>query len=124
MAKQTQISIPLTALTVGAHGPFTSAALPSTLAGYVIDFTNDATWPASGDVVAFTVEVSNDNGSTWQFDASLTLAGGQWLTRQKVATNTAGWSVSIPATGSTTRKARVSLNVLQACTLGAVLSSV
>jgi len=123
MAKTTQITIPLTALSAGAHGPFTSGLLPPALTGYELDFTNDATWPAAGDVIQVTVEQSNDNGQNWQFDASLTMGGGQWKTRQGVNTNTSGWSVSLDNQGSTTRKARISFNVLQACKLGVTLSS-
>ena len=124
MAKTTQITIPPTQLSVGQHGPFTSGLLPSTLAGYQIDFTNDATWPASGDVITVTAEQSNDSGSTWAFDASITMAGGQWVTRQHQPTNTSGWSVQLDNQGSTTRKIRVRVNVLQACKLGATVSSV
>lgn len=123
MAKQTQITFPLTTLTKGLKGPFNSGLLPPALTGYAIDFANDSSWPATGDVVTITVDVSNDGGQSWQFDASLTLAGGQWTTRQGAPINTAGWSVSIDNAGSTTRKARISLNVLQPCTLGATLSS-
>jgi len=124
MAKQTQITLPLTSLSAGSRGPFTSGILPSTLTGYQIDFTNDATWPPSGDVITVTVEQSNDSGSIWAFDASITMSGGQWKTRQGVPTNTVGWSVSLDNKGSATRKVRISLNVLQACTLGATVSSV
>lgn len=124
MAKQTQITIPSTTLALGAHGPFTSGLLPSTLTGYVIDFTNDATWPAAGDVITVTVEQSNDSGSIWAFDASITMSGGQWKTRQGVPVNTSEWSVQLDNLGSATRKVRVKINVLQVCTLGATVSSV
>lgn len=123
MAKQSQVTIPLTSLTVGPKGPFTSGTLPSTLSGYIVDLTNDTSWPAAGDVLTIKVEVSNDNGQSWQFDASMTLAGGAWTDRQGVTVHSSPWQVSIANTGSTTRKVRVSLNVLQPCTLGATLSS-
>lgn len=124
MAKQSQTSFPLTALSVGSHGPFTSGLLPSTLAGYVIDLINDSSWPASGDVCTLTVEQSNDSGNSWAFDASVTLSGGQWKTKQGVPVNTSPWAVSLDNQGSITRRARISIDVLQACKLGATLSSV
>lgn len=124
MAKTTQITVPPHLLSVGPLGPFTSGLLPSTLVGYQLDFTNTADWPAAGDVITATVEVSNDSGASWAFDASLTMAGGTWKTRQGADTNTTGWSVSLNNQGSATRKARISFNVLQACTLGVTLSSV
>lgn len=124
MAKTTQITVPLTQLSVGSHGPFTSGLLPAALIGYQIDFTNDVTWPASGDVITVTTEVSNDSGSTWAFDASITMAGGNWVTRQGATTNTTGWSVSLDNQGSMTRKIRISFVNAQACKLGATISSV
>jgi hypothetical protein len=123
MTKTTQVNFPLTALPVGAHGPFASGLLPSTLAGYVVDLINDSSWPASGDVCKISVEQSNDSGSTWAFDASITLAGGVWKTRAGVTVNTSPWSVQFNNAGSATRKVRVTVNVLQACKLGATLSS-
>jgi hypothetical protein len=123
MSEQSQISFPLTALTVGVHGPFTSGLLPSSLAAYSVDLINDSSWPASGDVCAITVEQSNNSGNTWAFDGSITLTGGQWKTRQGVNSNTSGWIVQFDNQGSATRKVRVTLNVLQACKLGATLSS-
>ncbi len=123
MSKTTQITIPLSSLPQGAFGPFASGGLPTTLVGYVIDFTNDVTWPASGDVISILIEVSTDNGVSWQFDASLTLSGGQWTNRQSQPINTASWNVTIPSS-ATTRRIRISGNVLQACKLGATVSSV
>jgi hypothetical protein len=124
MTKQAQASFPLTPLAIGVHGPFTSGLLPSTLAGYVVDLLNDASWPADGDVCTITVEQSNDSGITWAFDASITLAGGLWKTKAGVPVNAAPWAVSINNSGSTTRKVRATVAAIQACTLGATLSSV
>lgn len=122
--KTGQITVPLTQLSLGVHGPFTSGLLPSDLTGYTIDFTNDASWPASGDVISILIEESNDSGQSWLVDSALTIAGGQWKTRQGANTNTFGMSVSLQNQGSTTRKLRFTANVLQVCKLGAVLSSV
>lgn len=124
MPKTTQIPVPISLLAVGQHGPFTSGTLPADLTGYVIDFTNDNTWPAAGDVCVVTVEQSNDNGNTWAFDASIEISGGAWKDRQGNVVHTAPWSVSIDNKGSTTRKVRATVDVQQACRLGAVVSSV
>lgn len=125
MAKQSQVTIPLGPLSVGTFGPFTSPSLPSTLSGYVVDFTNDSSWPATGDVLKIQIDISNDNGGSWQFDASVTFAGGTWKTRDGLTTvNSTIWNVSINNTGSSTRKMRVTMTVMQACTLGATFSSV
>lgn len=123
MAKQTQITIPLTSLPAGPRGPFASGTLPAALSGYQVDFTNDASWPAAGDVLTVSVDVSPDNGQTWRFDASITLSGGHWKDQQGVAVNTAAWNVSVPGIGSSTRKMRVTLTVAQPCTLGATIST-
>jgi hypothetical protein len=124
MAKATQITVPLTSLTVGQRGPFTSGLLPSNLTGYMLDLTNDATWPTSGDVLKISVEQSNDSGATWAFDASITLSAGPWRAKDGTVINTGVWSVGLQNQGSATRKIRVSMDVLQPCVLGAVVSSV
>lgn len=123
-SKLSQFSFPLTALAVGEHGPFTTALLPQSIAGYVIDLLNDPSWPADGEVCKITVEQSNDSGQSWVFDASITLAGGLWKTRQGVVVNATPWSVQFDNAGSTTRKVRAALSVTQACRLGATLSSI
>lgn len=124
MAKITQITVPLGARTVGVHGPFTSGTLPTSLTGYDIVFTNDGTWPASGDVMTVTVELSTDNGATWpSIDAQITYSGGAWKTKAGVTVNSTDWTVSL-SNDSPTRKARITFNFLQACNLGATLSSV
>jgi len=123
-AKTTQLTIPLRTLTPGLKGPFTSGTLPAALSGYQIDFQNDGTWPTNGnDVCTITVEQSNDSGQSWVFDASVTLSGQAWTTKQGTVVNTIGWSVSLDNQGSTGRQIRVSVNVLQTCTLGATVSS-
>lgn len=124
MAKTTQITIPLTALSVGLHGPFSSGDLPSDLTGYAIDFQNDVTWPASGDVMTVQVDQSNDSGQTWDFVAAITPVGGQWVDRQGQPINTTYWNISLNNQGSMTRRVRVSLNVLQAFNLGIMVSSI
>lgn len=121
--KTTQIAIPLTVLnTLGLVGPFTSGTLPASISGYQVDFINDSSWPSSGDVIKITVDLSNDNGQSWQFDASITFSGGTWRARGGAATNTSEWDVSI-SQASPTRKVRFTLDVFQVCTLGATLSS-
>ena len=123
--KVAQVSVPIRQFPVGQQGPFTTGLLPSALTGYQIDLQNDATWPASGDVVTLIIEQSNDSGQTWAFDASITVAGGQWFAdRQRtIPTNTFPWLVELDNQGSTTRKVRLTANFLQACRLGATLSS-
>lgn len=123
MSKQSQVSIPLSLITAGEHGPFTSGFLPTDLAGYIVDLQNDVTWPLSGDVCTITVEQSNDAGNTWIFDASITLVGGLWKTLKGLTINTASWNVQFDNQGSATRKVRARLTALQICTLGATLSS-
>jgi hypothetical protein len=125
MAKQQQISIPVAPRAVNTFGPFTSGLLPAALVGYQVDFLNDATWPAAGNVVTATVEQSNDSGATWAFDASITLAGGPWFSdrAKTVPSNDAPWSVSLDNQGSATRKVRITIQVLQACGLGLNVSS-
>lgn len=124
MTKTTQINVPISNLAVGIRGPFTSGTLPADLTGYVIDFTNDNTWPASGEVCVVAIEQSNDNGNIWAFDASLSFSGGAWKDRQGNVVHTAPWSVSLDNKGSTTRRVRATVDVQQACRLGAVISSV
>ena len=122
MAKTTQITIPLGPRSIGAAGPFTSATLPTTLLGYDLLFTNDSSWPASGDVVVITVDISADNGSSWQFDAQITYSGGPWKTKAGATVNTSDWVVQLQ-NDSPTRKVRITFNFLQACMLGVTLSS-
>jgi len=125
MAKVTQITIPLTTLTVGTHGPFASGNLPSTLVGYQVDLINDATWPTSGgDAVQLVVEQSNDAGLTWAFDASITLTATAWTDRHGTVVNSSTWDVQLNNQGSTQRRVRVTANVSQVCKLGATVSSV
>jgi len=124
VAKQSQVSFPLTTLSAGSVvGPLTTEILPSTLAVYVVDLSNDESWPASGDVCTILVEQSNDSGNTWALDSSVTLAGGAWKTRAGATMNAIPLSVSFDNAGSATRELRLTVKVIQDCTLGATLSS-
>lgn len=119
------ITVPLTALTVKSYGPFVSGVLPSTLAGYSIEITNDASWPTNGkDAFTLVVEQSNDSGATWVFDASATFVALPFKDRQGAIINSATWWVSLANEGSTTRKVRISAKVLQACSLGFVVTDI
>jgi len=127
-AKTQQFSVPMTSLSVGVHGPFSSGNLPTQLQGYIVDLQNDATWPV-GDpanpqpVVRLDVEVSTDAGQTWVSDASITLADQPWQNRDKTPTNISEWNVSLPTDDLTGRRARLTVTVSIACRLGATFSS-
>lgn len=121
MARTTQITVPQTALTVGPKGPFTSGTLPSGSTEFIVTTTPLASaWPASGDVISLTLEESPDNGVTWQFSASQTLSGGQWLDKSGAVMPSDTWITTFMFAGAG-RKIRLSANVLQACTLAATL---
>lgn len=124
-AKVTQITVPLTTLSVGIHGPFSSGDLPSTLVGYQVDLINDASWPTTGgDAVLLAVEQSNDGGQSWAFDASITLAAAAWADRHGAVVHTSTWDVQLDNQGATQRRVRITATVFQACKLGATVSSV
>jgi len=131
LAKIQQFTIPLTSWSVGVHGPVSSGNLPTSLNGYEIDLQNDATWPV-GDpanpktVCQFIIEASVDAGQTWSPDAQFNFGDQGWVTKEGgviTPTNTAVCEVSLPSDQVTTRRVRVTLNVLIACRLGAVVSS-
>ena len=114
------ITIPQTALPVSSIGPFVSPVLDPNIKGYVVNLTG-VVWPAAGDVLKVTLERSDDNGASWRFDAS---AQGSFRAKDGSAPLNAAWSVSMPQDGITTRKLRATIDVLQACTLTASVSSV
>ena len=117
--------MPLATRSAGTYGPFASGNLPSTLVGYSLDFTNDATWPTDGsNVLTITVEQSNDAGSTWLFDASTTFTASPWHNRQGTVVNTSDWNVQLDNHGSTTRRVRVTFQLLQTAALGVTVSSI
>lgn len=98
----------------GAQGPFAAAsAVIFSPAGYAVNFTNGADWPTAGDVAVVTVEVRV--GAIWQFDAALTMGAGPWKDGGGNTINAGAWLVSTPPNAN---GIRVSLNMLQAATLG------
>jgi hypothetical protein len=119
----TLITVAQTALPVGSR-QFTSPTLLVDILGYRADITPvPVLWPASGDVLTVRVEISFDDGATWRFDASWTLGGGVWKDKNGNTLLTATLNVSLPQDGITTKKLRLNLDVLQACTVGGTLSS-
>lgn len=116
---QTQVTIPQTALAVGTHGPFTTPVIPSNVSRFVVNITK-VVWPAdgAGDVMTLTVEESNDGGATWRFSASDTWAGG--LTTPKgggAPILTDWWVTDLLFPNQPNCKLRLTLQVLQACTV-------
>lgn len=114
----TLITIPQTDLTVGTIGPFVSPRLPVNISLYTVSLTGTA-WPASGDVLKVTLERSDDDGATWNFDAS---AQGSFRDKAGNPPNNALWRIGMPVDGVTTRRLRATIEVLQPCTLSASVS--
>ena len=115
------VTIPVQSLSPGTLGPF-SAAMPNAPANWVVTFTKGASWPASGKVMDVLMEESNDNGSNWQFSASLDLSGGPWKDRAGNTVTVSAWSTT-PLFRSATARVRVRFDVAQACQLGATVST-
>jgi hypothetical protein len=114
------ITIAQTALLVGTPlGPLVSPALPANSLSYTVSVTG-VVWPVSGDVLKVIIERSDDNGTTWRFDAS---HQGSWRDKLGAVPTNAFWRVVLPQDGIATRKLRVTLEVFQACTLAASVSS-
>jgi hypothetical protein len=109
----------------GSHGPFESTTdLPADVRGYLITFTKADPWPTKGDIVRVVVEFSPNGGADWFFDASITLAAGEWRDPQGNPSNQAVWHVSLPGGCTKHRRARISYEALQPCALGLALESV
>lgn len=118
----TLITIAQTALLVGTPlGPFVSLVLPANPVRYAVSLTG-VVWPIGIDpqhpqgVLKVIADVARD-GVTWKFDAMTIFTdksnptGKPWFVD--------GWGQD----GVTTRKLRVTLQALQACTLIASVSS-
>ena len=115
------LTLPVTSFAPGTAGPFVSVPLPAGTTHYQFSCTKGATWPATGNVLTYTVEISRDGGQTWQFDGSVTLAPGPWYERDGETETTAGATrVSIDAPGALLRGA---LTAHQACEIGVTLEA-
>lgn len=97
---------------VQRYGPF---AQPATGTDYLLTLFNADDWPATDDVCTVTVEISLDQGQSWQFDASVTFAG-LWKDRQGNVIHQAPWRVRGTHPGIT--HVRVSFEMLQPATFG------
>lgn len=110
-------------MSVGTYGPFTSGDLPNTATHFLVDITK-VIWPpdGAGEVMTLIVEESNDGGQSWQLRASDTWCGG--LTYPKgggppMLTDWLTGDMRYPKQGG---KIRLTLQVLQACTISGTVS--
>lgn len=114
------IDSPPVALLPGRIGPL-EAAIPNAVGNWTVEFTK-VLWPLSGPVLVVTIEESKNNGETWEFSASIDLTGGAWKDRSGATVLTARWSTS-PLYRDPNARIRITMDISQACTLGAVVSN-
>lgn len=117
----TLLTVPVASRVVGRLGPF-SVAMPSAPAFWTILFTKGATWPAAGEVLRVTVEESQNGGGTWEFSAGTDFTGGLWRNRAGQTISTATW-VTTPMYRGANCRIRVTIDVKQACHIGATVSA-
>jgi hypothetical protein len=97
--------------------------MPDNVAGsWTVGFTKGALWPASGSVLSVSIEESRDAGASWQFSAGLTLGGGDWKDRAGNVITTGSW-VTTPMYRGTGCRIRLTIDVAQACDIGATMSA-
>lgn len=114
--------LPSTTLQPGTYTR-TSGTIGQNVSGYTLTVTKDA-WPASGAVMTIKAQRSDDNGTTWRDDVSMTLWApiiNNRKTGQPITTETL--TLTLPQDGNTTRKLRLIVTVLQVCTISAALST-
>lgn len=114
------ISFPLVTLNPSRIGPL-EADFPNASGNWRVDFTKGL-WPASGPVLLATVEESKNGGATWEFSASLDLTGGPWKDRSGATVLTSSWSTT-PLYRDPNARVRVTIDIVQACALGATVSA-
>lgn len=116
------INFPPTLLSVGVHGPFVSpVAVPRNPNGFQLSLTKSSDWPVSGDVVSIMVEQAS-RGSNFITDMTTTLGGGPWVLKDGSSTDTSIFDVSAWGDNVITRNIRITLRVIQSCTIGIGLS--
>lgn len=116
------VTIAPTALLPGVLGPVESGILDPAATKFVVVTTPTALlWPASGEVLRLTVEESQ-NGSPFRFSASNPLSGGVWRNRDGSIMASDTWTTDFMFVGAN-RRIRLTLQVFQACTVGAVAST-
>lgn len=71
------LTLPVSVISVGSHGPYVSAPFPAGATGYVINFARTA-WPTDPAAVVcdYLIEISFDGGATWRQD-NVSAHGGQ-----------------------------------------------
>lgn len=120
MALTPVITIVAAPLIIGTAGAVESSILdPSATKAVVVTTPTALAWPASGAVVKLIVEESNDGGENYRFSASNTLSGGVWNDRLGGILAFDTWTTTLMFSGSN-RKIRLTLDVLQPCTVGVV----
>ncbi len=121
-----QIAIPSTSLVVGSDPvPFITPTLPNGVQRYRLSVT-PSVWPLNGSVLQLTVEESQDNGANFVFSAGVTFAavnGGLGLDKSGLPITTALWTFT-PVFVGTTVKLRLSLHIIQSCTVSASVETV
>src|SRR6267143_6514049 len=120
MALGQVVTIAPVALLVGTFGPVESAIIDPAATKFVV-VTTPVVWPLSGDVLKLTVDESQDGGATWRFSAANSLSGGVWHDKLGGILASDTWTTTFMFAGAN-RKLRLSLDVLQACTVGATAS--
>ena len=123
MALGQVLVVPPTALSPGTLGPVESPLLDPAATKFVV-VTTPVVWPVSGDVLKLTVEESQDGGATYRFSAGNSLAavdGGIGLKKDGTPLLFDTWTTTFMFAGAS-RKLRLTLEVLQACTVGATVS--
>lgn len=114
------VTIAPVALVVGTLGPVESGVLDPAATKLVV-VTTPVVWPLGGAVVKLTVDESSDGGASYRFSASNTLSGGVWHDKLGGVLASDTWTTTLMFAGAN-RKLRLSLDVLQACTVGATAS--
>ena len=72
-------------------------------------------------MLTYTVEISCDGGKTWQFDCSITLAGGPWYEQDGKTVTASSWaSVTVDAPGALLRGKLVTH---QTCDIGSTIEA-
>lgn len=116
MATQTLHTLATGFQAIGQLGPFTvdAGALKVDPQGWLLELTNSTDWPANGQPVCTLMIEQAPNGVNHEHDLTFTLAGAAWPKNSATATVHGGWSDGL------SRAARLTVTMLQACTLGLV----
>jgi hypothetical protein len=119
MALSNEITIPQTTLPVGTR-TFSSNTLPAGQKQWIFTL-NLVSWPVSGDVLQLQIDESPDDGVTWLSSAGVDFSAPQ---KDKLGNTltTITWAATSLLTGTTCR-ARLTVTVLQSCTISGTLQT-